>query len=645
MSATGVLFDLKGVRTICVVMLLLLGSLVVAVDGIDRLVQDPGRPSPEYSTQVEGPITTNPLTDGGPIAPSFTENSGQFGQWPAKYYTMGRPFSVAFGEGWIAYCLQGEDSGGSRTSRVIRVSFEGAADASPEGQGTLGCVNNYLHGQEPSSWITDVPNYERIVYPDLWEGIDMAFYFADGELKYEFTVAPGADPSSIVMVYEGMDTMDVHEATGDLLVRAGSLVLRDRAPVSIQHGDGDPVEVATEFEILDGGRVGFALDRYDPDLALTIDPGMMFCTFLGESGDDEGYDVVADQDGHAYVAGLTTSAKFPLTAGAYDTSTSSKEAFVSKFSPNGSTLEYSTFIGGDQYDTAVGIAVDYDGNVYLAGITNSTDFPTTGGAFCTTRPGSHDTFVLKLNVTGSSLEYSTYIGGSGYEIAEGIGIDDSGSVYITGWTYSTDFPTVDGSFRKSGNSSDIYVVKLSGDGSDLEYSVLIGGEYGDKPNDIAIDEAGCAYITGWTNSKDYPIVSGAFNPGFMSESEKYSDAFVTKLNPTGGSLVYSSFIGHLYDDIGIGIDVDSEGCVYVVGTTQSGFFPTKPLLAPLPTGPLRLSFDAFILKLGARGHYLNYSKVLGASSAWDEARSVTVDSEGCAFVTGRMNGGELSTTY
>jgi hypothetical protein len=470
----------------------------------------------------------------------------------------------------------------------------------------------------------------------------MAFHFADGELKYEFTVAPGADPSSIVMVYEGSDTMEVHEVTGDLLVTAGNLVMRDRAPVSIQQVGGDRVEVSTEFELLGGGRVGFDVDRHDPDLVLTIDPGMMFCTFLGESGDDEGYDVAVDQDGHAYVAGLTTSSKFPLTAGAYDTSLSSSEAFVSKFSPDGSTLEYSTFIGGDRYDTAAGIAVGRDGNVYLVGTTNSTDFPITGGAFCTTRPGSYDTFALKLNVTGSSLEYSTYIGGSGYERTKAVGIDASGSVYITGWTLSTDFPTVDGSFRRPGKGTNNYVVKLRGDGSDLDYSVLIGGNRTEVPNDIAIDDAGCAYITGETNSSDYPIAPGAFDPMFGSESYRYTDAFVTKLNATGESLVYSTYIGDAYDDVGIGIDVDAEGYTYVVGATRSGFFPTLPVMGH--QGRSRASWDTFILKLGVSGHYLNYSKVLNVLSTRDEARAVSVDEEGCAYVAGSVIGGGFPTT-
>ncbi|MCK4969980.1 MAG: SBBP repeat-containing protein, partial [Thermoplasmata archaeon] len=467
-------------------------------------------------------------------------------------------------------------------------------------------------GSDPSRWVTQISNYRTVVYPELWDGIDLAFHFADGQLKYEFTVSPGAEPSAIMMAYEGIDSQEVCRRTGDLIVRAGGLILRDRAPISYQDVDGVLGEVPTEFLLRGGGRVGFDIGHYEPDLALTIDPGMMFSTFLGESGDDVGYDVTVDGDGNVYVAGRTSSSDFPLTAGAYDTRFMNSEAFVSKFSSDGSSLVYSTFIGGDQDEEATGVAVDKNGLVSLTGTTYSSNFPTTSGAFCETRSGERDAFALKLNVTGSSLEFSTYLGGSLDEEANALDLDNNGSVYVSGWTNSSDFPYVEGSFRNAGKGLDVFVVKLNEDGSGLEYSSVIGGNGSDYANDLAIDNSGCAYFTGGTASEFYPATQLDNNLSAASRGSGIPDVFVTKLNATGTSLVFSTFIGNVDGEWGTGIDVDREGCAYVVGATNSVFFPsTMSVHPPYPENrrypDMRFNLDSFMLKLAPSGDHLEYS--------------------------------------
>jgi hypothetical protein len=608
----------------------------------------PSEQPPGVDSDASGPA---PPPDGPVPHPSFTENRGQFGDWPARFFAHGGACSVALGEGWVAYDIHGQDPT-SMGGTVVRVTFEGASGAVPEGEGPPGPVSHYLHGRDPARWVTDVPSHGSVRYADLWDGVDLEFRLEGRMLKYEFTVAPGADPSPVVMAYEGADSLGVCGETGDLLVRAGGATLRDHAPLSYQEAGGERVAVPSSYRLLEGGRVAFGLGGYDPGLPLVIDPGMLFSTFLGGAGGDTGDDVAVDNAGHVYVVGNTSSSGFPVTPGACDTSLNSTEAFVSRFSANGSSLEYSTFIGGSGDDGASGVAVDDEGAVYVVGTTDSSDLPVTSGAFCTTLSGWTDAFALKLNVTGSSLEFSTYVGGSLSDEARAMGLDANGSAYIAGWTVGSDFPEVDGSFRRTGNDTDAFLVKLKADGSGLEYSCLLGGALDDIASDLTVDGDGNAYVTGRTNSWDFPSKSG-YQPDFSSryyalhydplrQRPPRPDAFVTKLNAKGSSMVYSTFLGANQTDTGNGIDVDAEGHAYVVGCTNSGAFPTEPAQS-YPT-EWRSSRDSFVLKLGAMGGNMVYSRVLNITYD-DEARAVAVDSEGCAHVTGCVMGrGNLQTT-
>jgi len=626
----------RGYWGTAVILVLFFSSLMGASLGPNGPDPPPQDPAPV------GAVTAEPAP--GPVIPVrepfFTENREQFGTWSARFYAQGGPWSVALGYGWIAYDLHTSRGMESDGGRVVRVTFSGANDVIPEGSGTLEHKYNYLHGPDPTGWVTGVPNHKYVVYTDLWDGIDLQFHFEKGEFKYEFIVAPGSDPSSIIMAYDGMDSLEVCQETGDLLVRAREVTLRDHAPVTYQTDSGQRVTVPSAFNLLGDDRVAFRLGDYDVGLPLVIDPGMIFSTFLGETGNDVGNDVAVDDDGYIYVTGRTTSAKFPVTPGAYDTVFNSSEAFVSKFSPNGTSLEYSTFIGGSDYEEATAVAVDNVGLVHLTGTTRSSDFPTTSGAFCTTLSGWSDAFALKLNVTGSSLDYSTFIGGSYAEKATAMDLDASGSLYVTGWTMSPNFPEVTGSFRKVWNLTDVFVVKLKPDGSDLEYSSVLGGEFSDNAYGLVVDDDGCAYITGSTTSEHYPTTPAAYDT-FATTSKTIPDVFVTKLNATGGSLVYSTFIGDILNDTGMGIDVDAEGCAYVVGSTQSGRFPMHP---PRPYPYDSRGGDSFILKLSTSGHRLVYSKVLNITHK-DAALAVSVDPVGRAFVAGYVDGrGNFPTT-
>lgn len=588
------------------------------------------QPSADPPTEVIQAPEPDPVTRAPTREPLFTENRGQYGSWPARFYSHGDRLSVALGDGWVAYDVHGAGS----MDRVVRVTFPGSLPVAPEGSGEAGHVSHYLLGRDPSGWVTDVPSHPSVVYRDLWDGVDLRYLFEDGMLKYEFTVAPGVDPGVVTMAYEGADSLEVCPVGGDLLVRVGATTLRDHAPVTYQLVGGRSVEVPSSFRPLGEERIGFRLADHDPGLPLVIDPGLMFCTLLGGSGDDVGNDVAADNDGFVYVVGHTTGSSFPVTAGAYDTSFNNNDAFLSKFSPNGSALNYSTFIGGSQDDEATGVEVAPGGALIVAGTTISQDFPTTSGAFCSTLSNNGDAFVLKLDVFGSSLHYSTFVGGSLGEVGTAVEVDSNGFAYLAGYTFSSDFPKVAGSFRKTSNRSDVFVVKVKKDGSGLVYSCVLGGNWSDEAYGLAIDSAGAAYVTGSTGSPWYPTTAGAFNPVIGSKRTLH-DVFVTKINATGATLDYSTFIGSTGYERGWDIDVDRARSAYVVGFTGSGLFPQMP--RPPDLKPYKASVDSFVLKLDPTGARLVYSKVI-EMAGYDEARGVGVDYEGCVMFAGYMSG-------
>jgi hypothetical protein len=258
---------------------------------------------------------------------------------------------------------------------------------------------------------------------------------------------------------------------------------------------------------------------------------LVYATFLGGSGEDWGRDIAVCDSGNAYVAGLTYSEDFSITAKAFDTTyNGNRDAFVVKLNPAGSALDYATFLGGGHQDWSQGIAVDGAGNAYLIGVTFSADFPTTAGAFDTTHNGLNDVFVAQINPIGNALTYATFLGGSDGERGTGIAVDHAGSIYLTGWTRSIDFPTVTGAFDTSHNGrSDVFVVKLNPTENFLAYATFLGGDSNDVAHGIAVDDSGFAYLTGWTESGDFPTTAGVFDTTYNGSE----DAFVTKLDLRG----------------------------------------------------------------------------------------------------------------
>jgi len=369
---------------------------------------------------------------------------------------------------------------------------------------------------------------------------------------------------------------------------------------------------------------------------------LVYSTYFGGSKGDDAYGIAIDGSGNVYVTGFTYSANFPVTPEAFQTKHGGgcTDIFVTKLNASGNDLVYSTYLGRSGKDRGFGIAIDSRGNAYVTGWTNSGDFDVTPGAFQTKYGGGPwDVFVTKLNASGSGLVYSTYLGGSGDDVGNGIAIDSRGNAYVTGWTNSGDFDVTPGAFQTKygGGPWDVFVTKLNASGSDLVYSTYLGGSGEDGGNDIAVDESGNAYVTGYTYSTDFDVTPGAFQTTFGGG--KYY-AFVTKLNATGRGLAYSTYLGGSGDDFGWGVAVDISGNAYVTGYTGSTDYDVTPGAFQTTIGG---AADVFVTKLNASGSGLVYSTYIGGRRN-DRGFGIVIDVSGNPYVTGFTNSTDFIVT-
>src|SRR5215213_362446 len=522
---------------------------------------------------------------------------------------------------------------------VLRMKFVGSeAKLHGAGQEELSGKINHFIGNDPRRWRTGVSTYAKVAYENLYPGVDLVYYGNQRQLEYDFVVRPGTDPNIIALSFEGADQLEV-DAQGELVLHAGGGEIRQRKPFIYQEVDGVRREVAGNYKLRDRNTVGFQLANYDANRPLVIDPVLVYSTFLGGALSDEGRDITVDASGNAYVTGLTDSVDFPTTSGAFDTTHNGgiDDVFVTKLNPTGSALVYSTFLGGSGIELGLGIAVDSSGSAYVTGRTGSLNFPTTVGAFDTTHNGIFNAFVTKLNPSGSALVYSTFLGGSSFDQGNDIAVDTSGSAYVTGETFSPNFPTASAFDITSNGESDAFVTKLNPAGSALVYSTFLGGSSGDFGRGVAVDTSGSAYVTGATFSPNFPTTAGTFDTTHNGSS----DAFVTKLSASGLALVYSTFLGDSDVDVGSGIAVDASGSVYVTGETVSPNFPTTvSAFDTTHNGEL----DVFVTKLNLSGSApLVYSTFLGGSGI-EVGRGIAVDISGSAYISGFTNSPNFPTT-
>ncbi|MCK4626235.1 MAG: SBBP repeat-containing protein [Phycisphaerae bacterium] len=519
---------------------------------------------------------------------------------------------------------------------MIKASFVGAnPDAAIEGIHAIEYKCNYFLGNDPDKWRTDVPNYQAIVYEEVYPGIDLKYYGNGKQMEYDFIVSPGADYSQIQVQYDGIRSLSI-SGSGELVVEIDWCKVTGLAPFVYQVRDGARKAIQGEYQLVSANSFSFVVgDAYDPNLPLVIDPvELTYSTFLGGMSDEWGLDIAIDGSGCAYVTGDTWSSDFP-TQNAYDAGYSgNSDVFVTKLSAAGNALLYSTFLGGGSVDYESDITVDGSGCAYVTGETWSSDFPTLN-AYDSNHNGDWDAFVTKLSAAGNALLYSTFLGGASVDFSIDIAVDGSGCAYVTGRTESPDFPTqnaYDGSYN---GYSDVFVTKLSAAGNSLLYSTFLGGTSYNCGSGIAVDGSGCAYVSGDTWSSDFPT-QNAYDSIY---NDGGSDVFVTRLSTAGNSLLYSTFLGGTSADFGWGdIAVDGSGCAYVTGYTYSPDFPTQNAY----DGSYNGYSDVFVTKLSATGNSLLYSTFLGGTN-YDVARRIAIDNSGCAYVTGDTESPDFPT--
>ena len=472
---------------------------------------------------------------------------------------------------------------------VVRMRLEGAThNPAPAVAGLerQPGISNYILGNDPAKWRSGVPHYARVQYDQVYPGIDLVFYGNPQQLEYDLVVAPGADPGQIRLSFEGVDGMRIDGEENLVLAVAGGEIVQ-KAPRVFQWVEGQKRVVAGRYVLLegsvaggaagevgmadggDGRAVGFALAAYDSAQALVIDPVVVYSTYLGGSSDEYGYGIAVDGAGNAYVTGQTQSVDFPTVNARYPHLWGDTDAFVTKLDPQGQGPVYSTYLGGSSSEDGEGIAVDGAGNAYVTGFTTSADLPTVNARYPSLW-GTEDAFVTKLDPQGQGPVYSTYLGGSSEEGATGIAVDGAGNAYVTGETWSADFPTVNARYPALPGYGDAFVTKLDPHGQGPVYSTFLGGSSSaDGGLGIAVDGAGNAYVTGWTLSFDFPTANARY-PNRWG----YRDAFVTKFDPRGQGPVYSTYLGGSDGEQGTGIAVDGAGNAYVTGWTASTDFPT-----------------------------------------------------------------------
>jgi hypothetical protein len=659
------------------------------------------RPRP-HAIQPQTAAVSSGASSYGDLPISFEPNLGQAAPG-VKYLARGRGYAIFFMPDRAVLSLQGKLPGGnlassSRSSAVeqrisdrkqspsngigpttMQIGLKGANSA-PRivGLAELPGKKNYIVGSDSSRWHTRIPTYADVKYENVYAGIDMVYYGSQHELEYDFIVAPGADPGLIEVSIGPARRLRV-DSSGELVAEIGSSEIRQKKPRIYQWTDGRETAISGHYVLLADGDFKFQIGHYDRTKPLIIDPSLVYWTQLGASGG--GLAIAVDSSGASYVTGSVQSNDLPVTGGAFQPAiadsncnsnsgfTECGDAFVTKLNAAGTAELYSTYLGGDARDQANAIALDSTGRVFLAGLTYSTNFPVTSGAFRSARGGGNcpiggsaapcaDAFVTVLDATGTGLDYSSYLGGSGNDQGKGISVDPSGKVFVTGSAGKPDFPTTPGAFKTTFVSpSAIFVSQIdpsvSGLGS-LVYSTFLGGDNSggfaaDSGNAIAVDSTGHAFVTGLTFSPNF-ATSGSLQPS----QPEVGSAFVAKLNPLGNGLVYATYLGGsaagcFVNDSGNAIVIDSSGNTYIGGFASSHDFPVTPGAFQQT---VRGSVNGFISKLNAQGSALIYSTLLGGSFTSSQCSAgpiegvegLAVDSTGHVYVTGAANSSDFPVT-
>jgi hypothetical protein len=657
-------------------------TLSLILTALATYAQERPAPAPQIKSVKVGSITAGY----GNVPLIFEANQGQTDS-AVKFLSQGKGYTVFLTSGSMVLSLRPTEltppqeissspvSAGPGTGRSAVRQMEKAARAQKSdtttvainlvgsstkpqagGEGLLPTKVNYFIGRDPKKWHTNIPTYARIRYRNVYPGIDLVYYGNHRSMEYDFDLAPGADPTQIQFNVKGTDALNLDSA-GNLLLTKGASELRLQPPVLYQEINGARARVPGTYVLRDSTHVGFAVGSYDATKPLVIDPVLVYSTFLGGSGDDFSNGIAVDATGDAYVVGLTDSADFPSAIiGSYNPTLF--RMFLTKLDPTGSTLLFADYFGGTSGgDEAFSVALDSLGSPYVTGCATSSDFSVTAGAYQTTLAGSQDAFLAKFSPDGSSIIYSTYLGGStlnniggsttqtGYSVS----VDPAGEAVVAGVTMATNFPTA-AAFQSSVSTDQFgdwgeygFVTKFSVTGDSLLYSTYLSGATINTtasycpacfPDSevlaVVTDSSGDAYVTGYTSTTDFPVTTGAITTSYPGDYLS-SVGFVSKFDNTG-TIVYSTYLGGLSSTLLDAIAVDSTGSAFVTGydTAGDGF----PIVTTSICDPSAAACNgAIIAKLNPAGSSLLYSTFLGTSNNM-VGQAIQVDALGNAFIVG-----------
>ncbi len=589
--------------------------------------------------------TTNFSSKGYLQLPLYFEPSAD----DSTYRARGSGFEMAFNASGTALILHGE-----KADRLIALTWHNALKAKLEPEDRLAGVTNYLASSDRSSWRTGISTYERLRYSGIYKNVDLVYYGNHGELEYDLLVGPGADLRQVQQSIHGVDNIRL-DGNGDLILQVGNRTLRQHRPVAYQRVGGEKRPVKADFLILSNDTVGFRVGSYDPRLQLVIDPQLLYSSYFGGSATDATQAMTVDRAGNVYLTGFTFSLDFPLKNPIYNTINGQNYvSFVTKFSASGQ-LAYSTYIGDPtSFSQGNGIAVDSAGEAYVVGNASPTGFPGT-------IIGPHNQFTedfayaLKLNSAGNALVYSVLFGGSSASTANAAALDGNGQLYVAGTTVSTDFPVTTGAFQTTeiGNP-DSFVVKLNAAGTAFEYATYFGGASNyTVVKGIAIDSTGNAYVGGYLFGDGFPTTTGAFEPAAPAKTLTCEETpescnpfdhidatsgFVSKLNPQGTGLLYSTYLAGTQVDEIHAIAVDRAGNASVAGRSTSTNYPvTASAFQPKKVSG---DFDSVITRLSPNGSSLVFSTYFGGHGV-DSIESITLDSADNVYVAGDTTSTDL----
>ncbi len=605
--------------------LLLVTSIAAVSSGVEEVIAE--APDEQRSGSNEGHMERE----------HFIEGHGHLSRDDIRYYSMGS-LRAGFTDRSVVYAIDGDGT------YSYEVEFVDRNEVEPTGIEEEVTKYNFFLGNDPGSWVSNASCYRKVLYEDLWNGIDLLFYCYQGSLKYDLIVSPFAEVTDIRFHVIGAEITTSSDGQ-ELLFDTPFGTISDGNLIAYQESG----EVPVSFEIDEYGTYTFSVDEYDREEILVIDPLLRSLTYLGGSNSDyisKGFD---QHNGDIIISGYTSSSDFPTKPGAIKDTIDNWDIFLSRMGSTQSNLVYSTFIGGNNRDYCNGMVADPSGNVYITGTTYSLDLPTTTGAmnetsnivtkenewgYLETFP---DSFVMKIDSSGSSISYCTYLGGTDHEMGVDICVDLSKNAYVTGITYSTDHPTVNAYDNELTGNCDTYLMKLDPQGSSAVFSTYLGGNdaWREDVYDIHVDELGRATLVGWTEASDFPTTSGAYKTSF---STARGMGYLTRFTSGGSDLDLSTFLdGEVFPTSTLFLD---DG-ILIGGYTSNTALPVTPDAVDKTTGGWS---EGFLIKLNKAGSTLDYCSYFGGSGGQDIIEHIEMDGNGNILVIGSTESGDLQAT-